>query len=395
MKKIFALVLAALMAFSVIGSFAKDEQGEIKAAMKAIRAGQDSMQLNNEMTMDGFLKEASKLLPEGSSVTLSFSKESDYRVYKASSEKDGLIFANILFTCGPYQQHEMYDIKMKKLTGAAAEANKDNELLAEDKAAVSNAFKNMSLKTDITKEEILDMARSAVKNGSVVSWGGTFNKVESTTKKKGSVKCTVKLTLNQVSDTVTVNNTLKLLSEEPAETTGGSTQPQGFTDVPDGAYYKKAVTWAVEKNITSGTSATTFSPDTNCTKAQIITFLWRAMGSPEVKGSNPYSDVTESDYYYKAALWAARKGMTGGGKFLGDTPCTRAMTVTYLWINAGAPDASYDGEFNDVSKDDECAEAVSWALDLGITSGTSDTTFSPGNVCSRGQIVTFLERTLN
>ncbi len=393
MKKIFALCLAALMVFSVFGSFAIDEQGEIKAAMKAIQKGQDSMSLNNEMTMDGFLKEAEKLLPEGSSVKLSFSKESDFRVYKASSEKDGSIFANILFTCGPYTQHEMYYIKMKALTGAAAEANKDNELLDEDKKAVKAAFSNTSLKTDITKEDILKMAESAVKNGSKVSWGGVFNKVDSTTKKKGSVKCTVKLTLNQVSDTVTINNTLKLLTEAPAEE--NKTQPQGFTDVPDGAYFKTAVTWAVSKNITSGTSATTFSPNDNCTKAQILTFLWRAMGSPEAGGANPFSDVTESDYYYKAALWAAKKGMTDGSEFAGNTPCTRAMTVTYLWINAGAPDSEYAGNFTDVSEDDDIAVPVSWAVDLEITSGTSDTTFSPDAVCSRGQIVTFLERTLN
>ena len=119
------------------------------------------------------------------------------------------------------------------------------------------------------------------------------------------------------------------------------------------------------------------------------------MGSPEAGGANPFSDVMESDYYYKAALWAAKKGITGGSEFAGNTPCTRAMTVTYLWINAGAPDSEYAGNFTDVSEDDDIAVPVSWAVDLEITSGTSDTTFSPDAVCSRGQIVTFLERTLN
>ncbi len=168
-----------------------------------------------------------------------------------------------------------------------------------------------------------------------------------------------------------------------------------FSDVAAGAYYEAAVKWAVEKQITTGTSATKFSPDNTCTRAQILTFLWRAVGSPKATAGNPFADVKESDYYYDAAVWANEKGMVSGTTFGADTPCTRASTVTYLWLNAGAPWTDSEIEFADVDMDAEYAEAVAWAVEEGVTSGTSATTFSPENICSRGQIVTFLNRALD
>jgi len=111
----------------------------------------------------------------------------------------------------------------------------------------------------------------------------------------------------------------------------------GFSDVKNGAYYADAVKWAVDRNITNGTGGGKFSPDETCNKAQILTFLWRANGSPEPTGRNPFSDISASDYYYKAALWAYGKGLVSGSKFSPNTPCTRAMTVEYLWKLAGSP----------------------------------------------------------
>lgn len=172
----------------------------------------------------------------------------------------------------------------------------------------------------------------------------------------------------------------------PAATTVGD-----FTDVATSAYYADAVTWAVEKNITSGTSGTTFSPDTTCTTAQILTFLWRANGSPEPTLANPFQDVSDKDYFAKAALWAHETALVSGDTFDGSAPCTRSMTVTYLWKLAGSP-VSPGGGFTDVSTDAEYAQAVSWAVAQTITSGTSATTFSPDATCTRGQIVTFLYR---
>lgn len=169
----------------------------------------------------------------------------------------------------------------------------------------------------------------------------------------------------------------------------------GFSDVKPGDYYEEAVKWAVDNNVTTGISATTFSPKNSCTKAQIITFLWRAVGAPKTDVSNPFRDVSASDYYYDAALWAFKNKIITGVEFAPNTPCTRSMTVTYLYKNAGKPDTSYETWFTDVEEDgsDE-QKAVCWAVEKGITQGTSEYKFSPKRVCDRGQIVTFLYRAL-
>ena len=262
----------------------------------------------------------------------------------------------------------------------------------------------------------------------------------------------------------------------------------GFTDVEVDDYFADPVLWAVNKKITAGTSETTFSPNQNCTVAQILTFLWRAYGSTTYSGKNPFSDVKTSDYYYNAARWAYDKGMVTGSTFGGDRPCTRSMAVTYMWKAAGGAwsasgefivdkgtmtrysgkggdvvipdgvvyidwdvfennkkltsvfipasvaaidlagcnnltDVYYEGSeaqwkevsyeappqaavhcnskkpsvntgFTDVPSSADYAEAVAWAVDKGVTSGTTATTFSPDSVCTRGQIVTFLHRAL-
>ena len=179
---------------------------------------------------------------------------------------------------------------------------------------------------------------------------------------------------------------------------GNATQPTvptvgGFSDVKTGDYFAEPVLWAVEKGITAGTSATTFSPNTDCSVAQILTFLWRANGSPKSSGSNPFTDIKSGDYYAEAAVWAYEKGMVSGSTFGGNTPCTRSMAVTYMWKAAGSPNAGKSG-FTDVPANANYAGAVAWAVEQGVTAGTSASTFSPDNVCTRGQIVTFLYRGL-
>lgn len=165
-----------------------------------------------------------------------------------------------------------------------------------------------------------------------------------------------------------------------------------FTDVAASAYYADPVAWAVEKGITDGTTETTFSPNNTCTTAQILTFLWRAKGSPEpTSKANTFTDIKESDYYYKAALWAKENGLVSGSTFNGSTPCTPAATVTYLWKLAGSPSAA-SASFTDVPATAKYSQAVAWAVSKGITSGTSATTFSPDATCTRAQIVTFLYR---
>lgn len=181
-----------------------------------------------------------------------------------------------------------------------------------------------------------------------------------------------------------------------AKWTQSGTAQNPFVDVKEGAYYYDAVLWAVEQKITSGTSATTFSPDASCTRAQMVTFLWRAAGSPKVEnGKNPFTDVKADAYYYDAVLWAVEKGVTSGTSattFSPDATVTRGQTVTFLYRNAGSPEVSGTMPFTDVEADAYYAKAVQWAVQQKITTGTSETTFSPMSDCTRGQIVTFLYR---
>ena len=169
-----------------------------------------------------------------------------------------------------------------------------------------------------------------------------------------------------------------------------------FKDVKKDAYYYEPVLWAVENGITNGTSATTFSPDQTCTRGQVVTFLWRASGSPEPQSTkNPFKDVSKDAYYYKAVLWAVEQGITNGTSartFSPNAPCTRAHVVTFLYRSEGAPKVSAKNPFKDVKSSEYFYDAVLWAVKNEITKGTSATTFSPGNPCTRGQIVTFLYR---
>lgn len=169
-----------------------------------------------------------------------------------------------------------------------------------------------------------------------------------------------------------------------------------FTDVSPNAYYYDAVQWAVEEGITSGTTATTFSPNASCTRAQAVTFLWRADGSPKPQSTrNPFTDVKAGSYYYDAVLWAVEQGITSGTTattFSPNATCTRGQIVTFLYRSWGNPDIEVRTSFRDVPAGAYYADPVSWAADWGVTSGTSATTFSPNASCTRAQIVTFLYR---
>lgn len=176
------------------------------------------------------------------------------------------------------------------------------------------------------------------------------------------------------------------------------TQPsqKGFNDVKPGDYFYDAVNWAVEKGITTGTSATTFSPNASCTRAQIVTFLWRASGSPEPKtASNPFTDVAANAYYCKAVLWAVENGITTGTSattFSPDALCTRAQGVTFLWRANGSKAASAATSFTDVASDAYYAPAVAWAAEQNVTGGVGNGLFSPDTTCTRAQIVSMLYR---
>jgi hypothetical protein len=165
-----------------------------------------------------------------------------------------------------------------------------------------------------------------------------------------------------------------------------------FTDVAADSYCAQAVAWAVEQEITTGTYYATFSPDTTCSTGQILTFLYRASGSPFVSTANSFTNVSASAYYYDAARWAKEMNMASGTTLNPDQPCTRASTVWFLWKAAGSPAVSTSASFADVPASSDYATAVAWAVENGVTSGTGNDCFSPDAICSRGQIVTFLYR---
>lgn len=178
-------------------------------------------------------------------------------------------------------------------------------------------------------------------------------------------------------------------------TTPAKPEAPAFSDVSTGAYYHDAVKWAAEKGITGGTGDGKFSPNRPCTRAQIVTFLWRAAGSPEPQGAAGFADISAEAYYAKAVAWAVENGVTSGtedGRFSPDQPCTRAQSVAFLYRAAGAPAVSGGSGFDDVAESAYYAAAVAWAQANGVTGGLGNGLFGPGNGCTRAQIVTFLYR---
>ena len=171
-----------------------------------------------------------------------------------------------------------------------------------------------------------------------------------------------------------------------------------FVDVPEGSFYYDAVLWAVDKGITKGTDTTHFSPNGICTRAQAVTFLWRAAGSPAAKsGAMPFTDVKAGSYYETAVLWAVENGITKGTTATTFSPgqnCSRAQIVTFLWRSEKSPAAGTVNPFTDMKASAYYADAVLWAVKKDVTKGTTATTFSPNDNCTRAQIVTFLYRAM-
>jgi uncharacterized repeat protein (TIGR02543 family) len=197
-------------------------------------------------------------------------------------------------------------------------------------------------------------------------------------------------TFRMPASAVTISGTFAQVAAETPE------EAPGFQDVDENAYYAEAVAWAVANGITNGTSDTSFEPDGSCTRAQVVTFLWRYAGKPEpTTTESPFTDVEEGSYYYKAVLWAYENGITKGTSdttFSPDDTCTRAQVVTFLWRYEQEPEAVQAETFTDVAADAYYAKAVAWAVANGITKGTGDGRFSPDETCVRSQVVTFLYR---
>ena len=176
-----------------------------------------------------------------------------------------------------------------------------------------------------------------------------------------------------------------------------ATRENPFVDVPNDSFYIESVLWAVENGITTGVDATHFAPEATSNRAQVVTFLWRAAGSPEPTSTdNPFVDVAESDFFYNAVLWAAENGITTGiddAHFDPYGDCNRAQVVTFLWRAEGKPEATNtENPFTDVTEGAFYYDAMLWAVENGITTGMNETTFGPLNICNRAQVVTFLYR---
>lgn len=182
-----------------------------------------------------------------------------------------------------------------------------------------------------------------------------------------------------------------------SNTTPSDSKPT-FSDVKDSDYFAPAVRWAVEKGITSGLTETTFGKNAACTRAQIVTFLWRAAGSPKANTQRGFTDVADSAYYTDAVAWAVENGITdgtGSGRFAPDAACTRGQMAVLLYRYQHTPAVSGSNPFSDVRDSDYSANAVLWAYNTGVTAGTSASTFAPNQICTRSQMITFLYRLLN
>ena len=322
-----------------------------------------------------------------------------------------------------------------KVDEALAKANALNKNSYQDFSAVEKAIADVVRDKNITEQSKVDAMAKAIEDAiaalvkkpssssssrpsySITTPDKTENgsvNISSTSAKRGSVvTITVTPDAGYVLDKLTVTDKdgkeLSLTKKSDTEYTfvmpAGKveitpsfvkqTPSQAFVDVKTGDYFYDAVLWAVGKGITNGTSAETFSPEDPCTRAQIVTFLWRAAGSPVVNYAMDLSDVAGDAYYAEAVRWALSEGITTGtsaDQFSPDATCTREQAVTFLYRAAGSPAVSGESAFEDVGADAYYARAVAWAAQNGVTNGISQALFGTGSDCTRAQIVTFLYR---
>ena len=333
---------------------------------------------------------------------------------------------------GTFQPGTVYTVKITLETAGADvfSANSSYNDIEGKKAAVSPDLTGNDYADSVILTYTFDKTAGGYHPGTGTGTGATTYPITVKSAKNGDVTAshktaskgtTVTLTVDPdkgyVLDTLTVldgkDKELKLTEKNGKYTftmpdskvtvaatfkTSAPTGKNPFIDVPAGSYYEDAVIWAVDKGITTGTSATTFNPNGICTRAQAVTFLWRANGSPAAKSSAmPFADVKAGSYYYDAVLWAVEQGITKGTSdtmFSPDATCTRAQIVTFLWRANGSPVASGNSAFTDVASDAYYAAAVTWAEKNGVTGGIGGGLFGSNNNCTRAQIVTFIYRSM-
>ena len=296
------------------------------------------------------------------------------------------------------RQAEFYDIPLEQSSIYEITANEDPDIYqiqAQDKAICADYDSNASG----TKQYTVTISDGYIETteGATTQWVCTENqRIDiSAYVPEGYTFIRWECSAGTVRDIYNQNTTLIVPSQDITVRAVLGNNP--FVDVQPNMWFYDSVLWAVENGITTGMTETTFVPDGTCTRAQIVTFLWRAKGCPEpISSDNPFTDVFYTDYYYKAVLWAMEKGITTGTSdttFSPEDGCTRGQVATFLWRSQTTP-ASVNpvNSFVDIDPNAYYYNAVLWAVENGITNGTSTTTFAPDQICTRGQIVTFLYR---
>ena len=404
---LFIVLCLILGAFPQASFAAKNQSEEINAVKTAIDEGAQSLGIGNNTTIDKFLDAIKSLIPEENEVEITIDNPSEYKIQNATETEEGSIYAKINLEYDGLRAAHTVNIKIPKVTVEGKELNmkSDAEMLYDDKMAVENFMKSFLLTYEISTEEFLSELQKAAANGSKLEWKVCQREDPKNRYAMGYILGKLQITYKNEKDVIEVVKIVGWPGDKLGTPSTGDDNKEGntvdkgsitvnFTDVPKGAYYEDAVNWAIGKKITSGTTETTFSPDDVCTNAQILTFIYRAAGSPKptVK-ENPFIDVKPTDYYYNAALWAYEMEMTEVENVFGaDVPCTRGLTAFYLWVSAGFPFTEKTSQFSDVDEENDFAEAISWAVKEKVAYGTSANEFSPDEICSRAQIVTFLKR---
>lgn len=375
----------------------KDNYKDFSAVEAAVNSVVRDKKIAEQLAVDAMAKDI-----EGAIAALQY-KDADYTKVDEALAKANALNKNSYQDFSAVEKAIADVVRDKNITeqskvDAMAKAIEDAiAALVEKPSSSSSSRPSYSITTpDKTENGSVTVSPTSAKRGSVVTITVTPDAGYVLDKLTVTDKDGKELSLTKKSDTeytfvmpagkVEITPSFVKQAEEPSRV---------FVDVKTGDYFYDAVQWAVGKGITNGTSAETFSPEDPCTRAQIVTFLWRAAGSPVVNYAMDLSDVAGDAYYAEAVRWALSEGITTGTSdhtFSPDAVCTREQAVTFLWRAAGSPAVSGESAFEDVGADAYYARAVAWAAQNGVTNGISQALFGTGNDCTRAQIVTFLYR---
>ena len=298
--------------------------------------------------------------------------------------KDGTYTQTVKVSPDEYEDFDAYDLTV------------DVEIVKGSVSSISIPDSNTYGGVRANKNYVSDASGIEVSGIKTVEELESVDAVSEATCASNAIKEAVKMTLSEAETEIDDDEYIAEEDEEPEENDEFIVTEEDavFEDVQnENKYYYVPVYWAVQNGITSGTSKTEFTPNAGCTRGQIMVFIWRANGSPEATTTLKFTDVKEGSVYYKAIQWAVENGITAGTTATTYSPsqiCTRAQIMTFLWKSCGSPKTSGKVNFDDVKTTNYYYQAVQWAVKNSITSGTTETAFSPDKTCTRGQAVTFI-----